>query len=220
MCASIRTGFVRLEIIIKFLHRSLLDRHENKYSDRQNKLPITTYLLSIISYSINVWSHKSEYFPIKECSDICTIMSLHGLTFEQIFHKCLQSPHKCVNWNQTIYLWNTRIQHIICVRGIPSCAHQAYIVRKLTNFTQHTSWLPQLPTSLADFWDDYFYLSSFIFVKKCSTGKIIGVNIIFIHTKNYITKAKKLRSLKCIREIIPDNVQSGIELHRYLLVFD
>ena len=44
-------------------------------SDRQDKLPSCTHLQSIISYSINSWYPNSEYFPIREYSDIHAIMS-------------------------------------------------------------------------------------------------------------------------------------------------
>ena len=37
-------------------------------------MPVYKYLLSIILYSINVQHHMSVYFPIREYSDICTIV--------------------------------------------------------------------------------------------------------------------------------------------------
>ena len=39
-------------------------------------------------------------------------------------------------------------------------------------------------------------------------------------TKNDMAKMKKFRSLKCLSEIIPNHVQSGTKLHRYLLLND
>ena len=48
---------------------------KSKKNDRQDKLPVCTYLPSIILYSINVRYPTSEYFPIRECSDTRTIMS-------------------------------------------------------------------------------------------------------------------------------------------------
>ena len=39
-------------------------------------------------------------------------------------------------------------------------------------------------------------------------------------TKNDMIKTTKLRSLQCLREIIPDHVQSGTEFHRCLLISD
>ena len=33
--------------------------------DRKDKLPVTTYFPSIVSYGINIRCSKSEYFPIK-----------------------------------------------------------------------------------------------------------------------------------------------------------
>ena len=41
---------------------------KNKKSDRQDKLPVTTYCSSIVSYGISIRSSTSEYFPIKGCS--------------------------------------------------------------------------------------------------------------------------------------------------------
>ena len=41
-----------------------------------DKLPVNTYLPSIISHSINVQHTTSEYFTIMECYDICTIMGV------------------------------------------------------------------------------------------------------------------------------------------------
>ena len=39
-------------------------------------------------------------------------------------------------------------------------------------------------------------------------------------TKNDITKAMELKSLYCLREMIPDNVQGGTEIHGFLLLRD
>ena len=60
--------------------------------------------MSIISYSINVWNYMSEYFTVRECSEICMITSKNGLTFKQICHICLQFPCKFFNWHQ-LYTW-------------------------------------------------------------------------------------------------------------------
>ena len=106
-------------------------------TDRINflSLYIITYLPQIISYSINVQNSTSEYFPIRECSGIFTIMSHNSLAFEQICHKCLQRPCKCVNWHQTIWVWN----YVVHTKMYPSISlsdtylKQFLIYRNRTN---------------------------------------------------------------------------------------
>ena len=94
---------------------------------------------------------------------ICVTNTFNGLKFEKIFHKCLQCPRKCVNWHQTIYVWNMRVQHIIFVRNMPYCARWACIGGSLDNFYQHTPFFPQSPDSFTYLWYSYFSLSIFIF---------------------------------------------------------
>ena len=53
--------------------------NKSKKSGRQDKFPVSTYIMSIISCSINVRHPTSEYFTIREYSDICMIMSRNGL---------------------------------------------------------------------------------------------------------------------------------------------
>ena len=48
----------------------------------------------------------------------------------------------------------------------------------------------------------------------------MGGNVLFIDTKDYITTMMKLRSLQFFREIITNHVQSGAELHIFLLISD
>ena len=45
-------------------------------------------------------------------------------------------------------------------------------------------------------------------------------DVIFMDTKNDIRKTKKLISMKCLCEVIPDHVQIGTEFHRFLLLRD
>ena len=61
----------------------------------------------------NFWNPTNEYFTIREYSEILPFMSLNFLKFEQIRHKYLQRPCKCVNWHQNIYVRNMRVGHRI-----------------------------------------------------------------------------------------------------------
>ena len=81
----------------------------------------------------------SDYFSIRKCSNICTIMSRNSLALEKIYHKCFQCPCKCVNWHQTIYVRNTHVQHRIYFRRVPYCSCWAWIGSFKTNFAQHIS---------------------------------------------------------------------------------
>ena len=65
------------------------------------------------------------------------------------------------------------------------------------------------------FFSIWLYLSLF---NQSSSGNIVGVNVIFMDTNNDITKTTKLKYLKCLREIIPNHVNSGIWIHSYLLL--
>ena len=37
-------------------------------------------------------------------------------------------------------------------------------------------------------------------------------------TNKFITKVKKLISLQCLREVIPNHVKNGTEFHRFMLL--
>ena len=88
------------------------------------------------------------------------------LNFVWRCHKCLWHACECVNWHRIIYVWNVRVQHIIFFRSVPSCARRACIGSSLTNFSEHTPYLPQLPEILSAFWASSFSIQVVLFRKN------------------------------------------------------
>ena len=67
LCAVIHAGLQRWEsVLILFLVFFYIDK--NKKSDRQDKLPVTTFFPSIVLYGNTIRRSTSEHFPIKGCS--------------------------------------------------------------------------------------------------------------------------------------------------------
>ena len=139
----------------------------NKFKKRdiQDKLPVSTYLLSIISYSINARHPMSEYFPIREYSYIvqsCYETAWHLYKYvTNVFN-----VRASVSIGTKLYTCAIRkydVEYLSRACLLAYCVLQACVGISLTDLVQHNPWLSWSPVSLADFWASYFSFSGFIF---------------------------------------------------------
>ena len=122
-------------------------------TDRINCLSLHTFCQlyhTVLMYGIlqlNTFQSGNFLIFVRSCHDMawhtykCVTNAINGLEFEQVCHKRLQCPCKCVNWNQTIYVWNTRIGYKIYVWCMLYCARRIWIGSPLNNFSQ--KWYPK-----------------------------------------------------------------------------
>ena len=131
---------------------------KSKKSDRQDKLSVFTYLLSIILYIINSRHTTSEYLHIRDYSDIHMIVSrIFWHFYEHV--KNFFNMRVIVSIDTILYTCEICAYYIECFYG----ACWTCIGGSLTNFSQHTNFLNKSPASLAALWESSFYLSSFNF---------------------------------------------------------